>query len=113
MNERRQDSRRRVCFAGQVETAAFMVDTPCMVRDVSLTGARIRIAPGAILPERVVLHVPLRSECRVARLVWREGDMVGLRFEPAGDEGRPVGGATDAAPRAPAFVLASRKPILH
>ncbi len=113
MNERRQDSRRRVCFGGQVETAAFMVDTPCMVRDVSLSGARIRIAPGAILPERVVLHVPLRGECRVARLIWREGDMVGLRFEPAGDESRPEGGTADTAPRPQAFVPAPRKPILH
>lgn len=113
MNERRQDSRRRVCFGGQVETAAFMAETPCMIRDVSLSGVRIRIDPGAILPERVVLHVPLRGECRLARLIWREGDMVGLRFEAAGDEGRPDGGTADTAPRSQTFVPAPRKPILH
>ncbi len=51
------------------------------MRDVSLTGARIRVASGAILPQRLVLRVPMRNEQRIARLVWRDGDMAGLAFE--------------------------------
>ena len=81
MSERRDEVRRRVCFAGLIETAAFLPTLPCMVRDVSLTGARLKIDAAAILPDRVVLAVPLRGEQRRARVVWRQGEMAGLRFE--------------------------------
>lgn len=84
MVERRHDTRRRVCLGGLIETAAFLPEIACTVRDVSLTGARIRIAPGAVLPERVVLRVPIRRECRLGRVVWQAGDAVGLHFEPDG-----------------------------
>jgi hypothetical protein len=112
MTERRDDARRRVCFGGQIEAAAFLPDTPCMVRDVSLTGARIRVSPDAILPERLVLHVPMRRECRLARVVWRDGDMVGLRFEERTD--RPEGAATsESRPQSPPFVPAPGRDTLH
>ncbi len=81
MLERRDDTRRRVLLGGTVETAACLPQLACTVRDVSLSGARLRIASGAILPERVILRVPIRGECRLGRVVWRDGEMVGLRFE--------------------------------
>lgn len=81
MLERREDARHRVLLGGFIETAAYLPEIPCTVRDVSLTGARIRIARGAILPERVMLRVPIRGECRLGRVVWRDGDAVGLHFE--------------------------------
>lgn len=82
MVDRRHDTRRRVCLGGLIETAAFLPEIACTVRDVSLTGARIRIAAETTLPGRVVLRVPLRRECRLGRVVWQAGDMVGLHFEP-------------------------------
>ncbi|GJE38788.1 PilZ domain-containing protein [Methylobacterium persicinum] len=82
MIEQREDARRRVCLGGMIETAAFLPEIPCTVRDVSLAGVRIRVASGAILPERVVLRVPIRGECRLGRVVWRMEEMVGLHFEP-------------------------------
>jgi hypothetical protein len=81
MQERRDDARRRVYLGGSIETAAFLPEIPCTVRNVSLTGARITVAPGAILPQRLVLRVPMRDEQRIARLVWRDGDAAGLVFE--------------------------------
>ncbi|MGC5780459.1 PilZ domain-containing protein [Methylobacterium sp. NFXW15] len=81
MKERRDVERRRVLLGGLLETAAFLPEIACTIRNVSLTGARIRIAEGSILPERVILRVPIRGECREARIVWRDGDAVGLHFE--------------------------------
>ncbi len=85
MIERREDTRRRVCLGGMIETAAFLPETPCTLRNVSLAGAQVRVCPTAILPERFVLHVPIRGERRLARLAWRDGEWVGLRFESEGD----------------------------
>ncbi|MCJ2015759.1 PilZ domain-containing protein [Methylobacterium sp. J-076] len=82
MNERRDDARRRVCLGGLIETAAYLPEIPCQVRNVSLAGARLRVAPEAILPERIVLRVPMRNETRLGRVVWRSGDAVGLSFAP-------------------------------
>ncbi|MFC6792601.1 PilZ domain-containing protein [Methylobacterium komagatae] len=90
MKERRDVERRRVLLGGLIETAAFLPEIACTIRNVSLTGARIRIAEGSILPERVILRVPIRGECREARIVWRDGDSVGLHFE-----------AVEAAPTPP------------
>ena len=56
-----------------------------MVRNVSLTGAQVRLSSGALLPERIVLTVPSRGEQRLAELVWREGDLAGFRFRDASD----------------------------
>ncbi|GJD33740.1 PilZ domain-containing protein [Methylobacterium aerolatum] len=83
MDERRQDARRRVCLGGLIEAAAFLPEIPCTLRNVSLTGAQVRVAPGAILPERIVLSVPSRGEQRLAELVWREGELAGFRFQEA------------------------------
>ena len=79
--ERREDARRRVLFGAFIETAAFLPEIPCTVRDVSLAGVKLRVASGTILPDRVTLRVPIRGECRLGRIVWRDGDHVGLRFE--------------------------------
>ncbi len=90
MIERRDVARRRVCLGGLIETAAFLPEIACTIRNVSITGARIRIAEGSILPERVTLRVPIRGECREARIVWREGDAVGLHFESPSKPPRSV-----------------------
>jgi hypothetical protein len=81
VQDRRDDARRRVYLGGLIETAAFLPEIACIVRDVSLTGARIRVGAGAILPQRLVLHVPMRGERRTVRVVWRDGEAAGLAFE--------------------------------
>jgi hypothetical protein len=81
MQERRDDARRRVYLGGSIETAAFLPEITCTVRNVSLTGARINVSRGTILPQRLVLRVPMRDEQRIARLVWRDGEAAGLVFE--------------------------------
>ena len=115
MNERRDETRRRVCLGGQIETAAFLPAIPCMVRNVSLAGAQLRVCPAAILPERLMLYVPVRGERRIARLAWREGDKVGLRFDGEAEEpaSRQVGPKPSEAARHDALAPAPTKGTLH
>ena len=81
MTERRDGARRRVCLGGFVETAAFLPDLPCTVRDVSLDGARIRVE-GRLPAGRIRLSVPIRGEQRIGRVIWQVGNEAGIRFEP-------------------------------
>lgn len=104
MTERRADTRRRVCLGGLIEAAAFMPAIPCLVRDVSLTGARVRIDAGTILPEILILSVPSRAEQRRARLIWRERDQAGFRFEE-GERPPQEASAGAAWPPAPSGTL--------
>lgn len=81
MIERRQTARRRVCLGGRVRTAAFLPDIDCIVRDVSLDGARIGVLPKVTLPDCFDLFIPCRNETCRAWVAWRAGTMIGLGFE--------------------------------
>lgn len=83
MIERRETARRRVCLGGLVRLAAFLPEIGCTLRDVSLDGTQIRLAPGTALPARFDLIVPCRGETRRVRVVWRADDIAGLGFEEA------------------------------
>lgn len=81
MIERRQTARRRVCLGGRVRVAAFLPEIDCIVRDVSLGGARIGVPPEVTLPDCFDLFIPCRNEIRRAWVAWRAGTVIGLGFE--------------------------------
>jgi hypothetical protein len=50
--------------------------------DISEGGARLRMAGGDPLPDSFMLQIGLRqAPHRQCRVVWREEDEVGIRFE--------------------------------
>ncbi len=57
---------------------AFTVD--CLVRDVSLTGARVKLPEGQAVPDQVYL-VEIRSGIAYeARVAWKRHPEIGLEF---------------------------------
>jgi len=55
----------------------------CRLVDMSLRGARIRIAADLLLPPHFALCFTSDGQSRrLCRLVWRKGDDAGLRFLP-------------------------------
>lgn len=76
--------RHRVMLQARAQVGADHL-VPCVVRDLSRAGAKIRIARDLPLPERFALYIAghdLRSVW--AALRWRRGDFAGLSFaEPA------------------------------
>ncbi|MER2249323.1 PilZ domain-containing protein [Methylorubrum podarium] len=58
----------------------------CTVRDLSRTGAKIRVAPEQVLPETFSLVIAAHDlRTMTARLCWRRGDFAGVAFD-----GEPV-----------------------
>ncbi|UYW26885.1 PilZ domain-containing protein [Methylorubrum extorquens] len=54
----------------------------CTVRDLSLRGAKIRVAPEHVLPETFSLVIAAHDlRTMTARLCWRRGDFAGVVFE--------------------------------
>ena len=52
----------------------------CAVRDVSDTGARLKIEIGTFLPRRFKLYIPEKHILADCEMVWRKRSEIGLQF---------------------------------
>jgi hypothetical protein len=72
--------RRRVLKAGIVASNDRHLTVACAVRDLSATGARLRVGGSISVPNTFELIIEidgLEADCEV---VWRKADEVGVRF---------------------------------
>ena len=76
--ERRENMRRRMCKRAAVEFNGGSID--CVLKDVSPTGACVRIASPVGVPETVHLRIFSEERVYTARVVWRRSDCLGLVF---------------------------------
>jgi len=78
--EKRAARRQRVLKAA---VAAFNMEfstIPCVVRNLSETGARLEFNEGAAAPERFVLQIELDGFKVDCERVWQRGNICGVRF---------------------------------
>ena len=76
----RKSERIRVFKGGKIATSRIEVTLPCVVRDVSQTGALIQSTNAFLIPDTFKLIVDvdgLNTECEV---MWRRGTKVGVQF---------------------------------
>lgn len=77
----RAGKRHRVVQQGRIVLGPERL-VPCVVRDLSRSGAKIRIAPGIDLPESFCLVIAAHDlRTLTVRLRWRRGDFAGVTFE--------------------------------
>ncbi len=77
--DRRGSQRRRLIRRGNVIFRNGNCTMSCQILDISEGGARIRPLDTAYLPEEFILKLR-DGEVRRCELVWREGDVIGVRF---------------------------------
>jgi hypothetical protein len=53
----------------------------CLVRDYTTSGARLRISPSMLIPDRFELHLCRTGAEHQVRLCWRSQEEVGVVFE--------------------------------
>jgi hypothetical protein len=78
--DHRQMVRQRAFLGGKLVygDGAFTVD--CIVRDISLTGARVKLPEGQMVPDHLYL-VELRTGIAYeAKVVWKRHPEIGLAF---------------------------------
>ena len=78
--ENRIDRRSRVLKNGKIVTLNNQSVVDCCVGDWSKSGARIRCAHQAAVPNNFRLMMPGDSTIRDARVVWRHDDYLGIVF---------------------------------
>ncbi len=54
---------------------------PCVVRDLSGSGAKINLSRRHTLPDRIWIVIPQMTITRRATLIWRNGEFAGIAFE--------------------------------
>lgn len=73
--------RHRVVQQGRIVLGSRMVS--CVIRDLSASGAKLRVAPALDLPEVFELAIAAHDlRIRIVRLRWRRGEFAGVTFEP-------------------------------
>ena len=78
--DKRIARRTRVLKDGKIVTMNNWSVIDCCVRDWSATGARIRCADQAAVPNEFRLMMPFDNSIREARVVWRREDLLGVVF---------------------------------
>ena len=72
--------RRRMLKSGTIAYSDRHVTIGCIVRDMSATGARLRVEGSIMAPDSFELLIPLDGLETNCEVVWRVGQECGVRF---------------------------------
>jgi hypothetical protein len=78
--EARMAPRRRMLKSGKIAYSDRHVTIECMVRDMSATGARLKVDGSVSAPDTFELLIPLDGLEANCEVVWRAGIELGIRF---------------------------------
>ena len=88
MIEKRKTPRQKSLFRGIVCPADTNCTVECTVRDISQTGARLKFdSTPPIISEHLDLSIPIKGQTYRGKVVWCNGDEIGITFESYADVG--------------------------
>lgn len=79
-DERRAAPRRRMLKGGVISYKGSYAGLRCTVRDLSYTGARVRIGDVIHVPDQFELIIEIDGLYAKSEVVWRKGHDLGVRF---------------------------------
>jgi hypothetical protein len=79
-DERRRLPRRRTLLSAAAVYGEDDAVVACTVRDKSLTGARLLLQAGGVVPDAFHLIELTTGELHAAKVVWRDSTFVGVTF---------------------------------
>ncbi len=80
MLNRRRAERLPAFLGGTIIYNRGRWSVPCIVKNLSRTGARVTAEHLPTLPEEFELHIPQKKAVLEVRVKWREGDMLGVEI---------------------------------
>lgn len=81
--DKRRAQRRRILKGAVAAFSNRHCSIACIVRDISLTGARIRSEGSVNIPDTFELLIELDGTEADCEVVWRKGNEIGVRFRGA------------------------------
>ena len=79
-SDNRAGQRRRMLKQARIVTNTGQSTLDCLVRDISLGGARLKVENGLAVPASFELLLTTENTCVPAQVVWRKPNEVGVRF---------------------------------
>lgn len=76
----RGENRQRTLLSGKIVCKTGRQSFDCGVRDLTESGARVKISPGLFFADDCSLVVPHRRIVYDAQVAWRRSNEVGLKF---------------------------------
>ena len=80
MSEHRREARQRTFLKGRIIFNNGSSSMDCLVRDMSMSGARLALSQSAVLPEAFDLYIPQKEKTYRSSLRWRRSDGIGITF---------------------------------
>jgi|SRR5215470_1385072 len=77
-NERRGGSRHKSFLQGRIYFNNRRSSVDCLIRDIADSGARLKFSNAVATPDVVELHIPNKNETYRAKVIWRQGDEIGV-----------------------------------
>ena len=92
MDEKRTSPRRRAFLVGKIIYGGETYTIDCTIRDLSETGARVKVRDPYSIPNNIVFLDPKNFNAYETSVKWRKGTEMGLSFDrriPLEDETNP------------------------
>lgn len=89
-SDKRSSPRRRALKAGVVSLNNGNITLPCVVRDISDTGAKLKVDTGRHPPDHFQLQIELDGLVANCMVVWRDGQQLGVEFTEPPMVGAPT-----------------------
>lgn len=80
MDEHRSGRRQRVLKSGKIIYGNGSYVTDCVVRNLSSTGAQLKVPTSVAIPEQFEF-VEAGGVKKKAVVIWRKADLLGVKFE--------------------------------
>lgn len=78
--DRRTEPRRRIARSATISDFVAPAPIPCVILDISSTGARLDVLNAATVPGMFKLIIDLEGSEHMCEVVWRKEHSVGVRF---------------------------------
>ena len=78
--DKRRAPRNRTLRTGKIIYNNQMCVIDCLIRDISLTGCRVRVPNPGMIPDRFALQGAADGDRRNCTVSWRTADELGLKF---------------------------------
>jgi hypothetical protein len=78
--ERRRVTRQKSFLRGTIHFNNRRSAVDCLIRDISIHGARLIFSDAVTTPDVVELYIPQKDQTLRAHVIWRHGQELGVAF---------------------------------
>ena len=93
MSEKRESPRTRAFLVGKIIYGGETYTLDCTIKDISETGARVKVQDPFSIPNNVIFLDPKNFNAYESSVKWRKGSEMGLSFD------EPISLDDDSNPR--------------